>query len=88
MYQKLLSIRHVAPEPLTPLQPPYPSWYKLELPCEYHAGVTGHNIHTCNVFKRKLLQLIKAECIALEDTPNVNTNLLPNHAWSGRSEMH
>jgi hypothetical protein len=24
MYQKLLSIEHVAPEPLVPLQPPYP----------------------------------------------------------------
>jgi hypothetical protein len=31
------------------------------------------------------LQLIKAGWIALEDTPNVNTNPLPNHAWSGGS---
>ena len=28
MYQKLLSIRQIAPEPLPPLQPPYPNWYK------------------------------------------------------------
>ncbi|XP_024439614.1 uncharacterized protein LOC112323885 [Populus trichocarpa] len=80
MYQKLLSIGHVAPEPLAPLQPPYPGWYKPELTCEYHAGVSGHSIHTCNAFKRKLLQLIKAGWIELEDTSNVNTNLLPNHA--------
>jgi hypothetical protein len=60
IYQKLLSIRQVAPVPLTLLQPPYPSWYKPDLTCEYHAGVAGHNIHTCNAFKRKLLQLIKA----------------------------
>jgi hypothetical protein len=80
MYQKLLSIGQVALEPLMPVQPPYPSWYKPELTCEYHAGVAGHNIHTCNAFKRKLLQLIKAGWIALEDTPNVNTNPLPNHA--------
>jgi hypothetical protein len=80
MYHKLLSIGQVAPEPLTPVQPPYPSWYKPELTCEYHAGVAGHSIHTCNAFKRKLLQLIKAGWIELEDTSNVNTNPLPNHA--------
>jgi len=80
MYQKLLSIRHIAPEPLAPLQPPYPGWYKLELTCEYHAGVAGHDIHICNTFKRKLQQLIKAGWIAFEDTLNVNTNPLPNHA--------
>ncbi|KAL3596508.1 hypothetical protein D5086_008145 [Populus alba] len=57
MYQKLLSIGQIAPEPLTPLQPPYPNWYKPKLNCEYHAGITGHNIYTCNAFKRKLLQI-------------------------------
>ncbi|XP_061946422.1 uncharacterized protein LOC133670035 [Populus nigra] len=80
MYQKLLSIGQVAPEPLTPVQPPYPNWYKPELTCKYHAGVAGHSIHTCNAFKRKLLQLIKVGWIALEDAPNMNTNPLPNHA--------
>jgi len=80
MYQKLLSIGQVAPEPLTLVQPPYPSWYKPELTCEYHAGIAGHSIHTCNAFKRKRLQLIKAGWIELEDTSNVNTNPLPNHA--------
>jgi hypothetical protein len=80
MYQKLVSIGQVAPEPLKPVQPPYPNLYKPELTCEYHAGVAGHSIHTCNAFKIKLLQLIKAGWIALEDAPNVNTNPLPNHA--------
>jgi hypothetical protein len=80
MYQKLLSIGQVVPMPLTPLQPPYPSWYKPDLTCEYHAGIAGHNIHTCNAFKRKLMQLIKAGWIAFEDAPNVNVNPLPNHA--------
>jgi hypothetical protein len=79
MYQKLLSIGHIAPEPLVPLQPPYPSWYKSELTCEYHVGVAGHDIHTCNTLKRKLLQLIKTGWIAFEDTPTVNTHPLPNH---------
>jgi hypothetical protein len=80
MYQKLLSIDYIAPEPLPPVQPPYPNWYKSELNCEYHAGITGHIIHSCNAFKRKLLQLIKDGWIELEDAPNVNTNPLPNHA--------
>jgi hypothetical protein len=80
MYQNLLSIGQVAPIPVAPLQPPYPSWYKPDLTCEYHVGIAGHNIHTCNAFKRKLLQLIKAGWITFEDAPNVNTNPLPNHA--------
>ena len=45
---------------ILPLQPPYPNWYKLDLTCEYHAGIAGHSIHICNALKRKLLQLIKA----------------------------
>ena len=86
MYQKLLSIGHIAPEPLPPVQPPYPNWYKPELNCEYHAGIVGHNIHTYNAFKRKLSQLIKAGWIEFEDTPNVNTNPLTNHAGSSGLE--
>ena len=88
MYQKLLSTGHIAPERLAPLQPPYPSWYKPELTCEYHAGIVGHNIHTCNAFKRKLSQLTKVGWITFENTSNVNTNRLPNHAWNGGLEMH
>ena len=79
MHQKLLSIGQITPKPLTLLQPPYPNWYKPELNCEYHAGIARHNIHTCNAFKRKLLQLIKAGWIELEDALNMNTNPLPNH---------
>jgi hypothetical protein len=85
MYQKLLSIEHVAPEPLMPLQPPYPNWYKLDLTCEYHAGAVGHNIHTCNAFKKRLMHLIKAWWITFEGTPNMSSNPLPNNALSGGS---
>jgi len=88
MYQKLLNIGHIAPEPLAPVQPPYPNWYKPELNCEYHTGIVGHSIHTCNAFKRKLLQLIKAGWIEFEDTPNVNMNPLLNHAGSNGLEKH
>lgn len=82
MYSKLLSIGQVAPVPLTPLQPPYPNWYKPDLTCEYHAGIAGHNIESCYAFKNKLLQLIKAGWITFDDAPNVNSNPLPNHAAS------
>ncbi|XP_061965260.1 uncharacterized protein LOC133689413 [Populus nigra] len=82
MYSKLLSIGQVAPVPLTPLQPPYPNWYKPDLTCEYHAGIVGHNIESCNAFKNKLLQLIKAGWITFDDAPNVNSNHLPNHTTS------
>ena len=60
MYQKLVSIGQVAPETQTPLQSPYPAWYKPDLTCEYHASAVGHNIHTCGAFKKRLMQLIKA----------------------------
>ena len=72
----------MAPVPLTPLQPPYPNWYKPDLTCEYHAGIAGHNIESCNAFKNKLLQLIKAGWITFDDAPNVNSKPLPNHAAS------
>ena len=80
MYEKLLSIGHITPEPLTPLQPPYPNWYKPDLTCEYHAGAVGHNIHTCSAFKKRLMYFIKAGWITFEETPNVSSNPLPNHA--------
>ena len=80
MYQKLLSIGYIAPESLTPLQPPYPNWYKPDLTCEYHAGATGHNIYTCSAFKNRLMHLIKAGWITFEGTPNMSSNPRPNDA--------
>jgi hypothetical protein len=79
MYQKLLSMRYVAPEPLTLLQPPYPNWYMPNLTCKYHAGAAGHNIHTCSAFKKRLMHLIKAGWITFE-VPNVSSNPLLHHA--------
>ena len=87
MYQKLLSIGYIAPEPLTPLQPPYPNWYKPDLTCEYHVDIVGHNIHTCSAFKKRLMQLIKAGWITLKGTPNMSSNPLPNNA-SGTGSMN
>jgi hypothetical protein len=59
MYQRLLNIGQVTPVPLTPLQPPFPQWYRPDQKCEYHDGITGHNIDGCLAFKRRILQLIK-----------------------------
>jgi hypothetical protein len=36
----------MAPITLTPLQPPHPSWYKLELTYEYHSVVATNNNNT------------------------------------------
>ena len=44
--------------------------------------ILATNIDTCLEFKRKLLQLFKAGWITFEDTPNINSNLLPTHAFS------
>jgi len=82
MYAKLLSIGHIAPIPATPLQPPFPIWYKPELTCEYHAGNPGHGIETCYALKRKLLELIKIGWVSFEDKPNVNSNPLTSHTAS------
>jgi hypothetical protein len=80
MHKRLLSIGQIALVPLPPLQPPFPAWYKPDQKCEYHAGAPGHNIDGCIAFKRKILQLIKAGWISFDDSPNVKSNPLPNHA--------
>ena len=74
MYQKLVSIEQIAPEPQAPLYPPYPSWYKPNLTCEYHGGVVGHSIHTYGAFTKRLMQLIKAGWITFEENPGPATN--------------
>jgi hypothetical protein len=53
MYQRLLSIGQVAFVPLTPLQPPFPNWFKPDKKCKYHVGVVSHNIDGCVAFKEK-----------------------------------
>jgi len=83
MHKRLLNIGQVAPVPLEPLQPPFPFWYKPDQKCEYHAGAVGHHIDGCVAFKRKILQLIKAGWISFDESLNVNSNPLPNHASGG-----
>ena len=74
LYLRIGQVPLVSP---IPAQQPYPNWYKLELTCEYHAGIVGHNIDSCNQFKNKLLQLIKVGWITFDEAPNMNTNPLP-----------
>jgi len=83
LYAKLLSIGQIAPLPLPPMQPPFPTWYNPELTCEYHAGNTGHSIENCVAFKKRVSQLIKIGWVTFEDSPNVNSNPLPKHAVGG-----
>eukprot|EP00258_Populus_trichocarpa_P037241 XP_024453260.1 uncharacterized protein LOC112326933 [Populus trichocarpa] len=55
LYAKLLSIGQIAPLPIPPMQPPFPTWYNPEVTCEYHAGHAGHSIEACFAFKRKVV---------------------------------
>jgi hypothetical protein len=55
LYAKLLSIGHIPPIYVPPLQPSFPIWYKLELTCEYHACNPRHGIETYYAFKKWLL---------------------------------
>ncbi|KAL3583075.1 hypothetical protein D5086_017407 [Populus alba] len=73
----------IAPLPLPPMQPPFPTWYNPELTCEYHAGNTGHSIENCVAFKKRVSQLIKIGWVTFEDSPNVNSNPLPKHVVGG-----
>jgi hypothetical protein len=47
------------PELLKPIQPPSPKWYDKNAKCKYYAGVVGHSINCCQVFRRKIDQLIQ-----------------------------
>ena len=80
MYQRLLSIGQVAPVSLTPSQKSFPHWYKPNQTYEYHAGIAGHKIDGCVAFKRKIIQLVKVRWITFDESSNVNSNPLPNHA--------
>ena len=59
MYQKLVSVKQVAPEPQAPLQPPYPDWYKPDLTCEYHARTAGHTFTLVVLLRRNSCNCLK-----------------------------
>jgi len=80
LYAKLLSIDHIAHIPIPLLQPPFHVWCKPGLTYEYHASNPCYGIEICYAFKKKLMELIKIGWVTFEDLPNINSNLLPNHA--------
>ncbi|KAL4378275.1 hypothetical protein GQ457_02G027700 [Hibiscus cannabinus] len=81
MFANLLEERLISPIFLTPLQPPYPSWYDPSAHCEYHAGIPGHSIENCMAFKRRVQHLINQNVIQLNTSqgPNVANNPLPTN---------
>ncbi|KAK8691640.1 hypothetical protein V6N13_075141 [Hibiscus sabdariffa] len=81
LFPQLLKIGLVAVNYVSPLQPPYPHWYKADAHCDFHGGIPGHNIETCITFKRVVQNLINAGKLAFEtpEKPNTAKNPLPNH---------
>ncbi|GMI70937.1 hypothetical protein HRI_000763000 [Hibiscus trionum] len=72
----------VRPYHLTPLQPPYPPWYKADSHCEFHARMPGHSIETCTTFKKVVQNLINTGILKF-DEPSIAANPLPSHGGRG-----
>ncbi|XP_052478435.1 uncharacterized protein LOC128033963 [Gossypium raimondii] len=78
LYQNLFNVHVVSPFHLKPLQPPYLKWYDANAQCDYHAGIEGHSIEHCTVFKKLVERLISMGVVKLDDSPSTE-NPLPNH---------
>ncbi|KAA3485066.1 hypothetical protein EPI10_007099 [Gossypium australe] len=85
LYQNLFDAHVVSPFYIEPLQPPFPKWYDAKAQCEYHAGIAGHSIENCIVFKKLIERFIKMGIVKFDDPlrPNVAENPLPNHSDKG-----
>ncbi|KAL4341280.1 hypothetical protein GQ457_08G026200 [Hibiscus cannabinus] len=81
LFANLLEERLISPIFLTPLQPPYSSWYDPSAHCEYHAGIPKHSIENCMAFKIRVQHLMNQNVIQLNTSqePNVANNPLPAH---------
>ncbi|XP_016755268.1 uncharacterized protein [Gossypium hirsutum] len=81
LYQNLYDAHMVSPSYLKPMQPPYPKWYDTNAQCEYHAGITGHSIEKCTMFKKLVERFIKMGIVKFDDPlgTNVVGDPLPNH---------
>ncbi|KAL4367472.1 hypothetical protein GQ457_05G025850 [Hibiscus cannabinus] len=78
LYYQLFEANLVRPYFITPLQPPYPTWYDSKAQCEYHVGILGQHINNCLAFKKLVQSLIKTRILKV-DSSNVEINPLPNH---------
>ncbi|KAA3466636.1 hypothetical protein EPI10_001715 [Gossypium australe] len=61
---------------------PCPKWYDSNAHCDYHAGIAGHLIENCTVFKKVVERLIKMGVVTLDDMVGKG-NPLPNHKDKG-----
>ncbi|XP_017644626.1 uncharacterized protein LOC108485319 [Gossypium arboreum] len=82
LYKSLFNAHVVALFHLEPLQASYPKWYDVNTQREYHAGITGHSIKNCTLFKRCVERFIKAGVVKFDDTPGTG-NPLPSHTDKG-----
>ncbi|KAL4325791.1 hypothetical protein GQ457_11G026340 [Hibiscus cannabinus] len=81
LFPQLLKRGLVAVNYVSPLQSPYPYWYKADAHCDFYGGIPGHNIESCLTFKRVVQNLINAGKLAFEtpEKPNTTKNPLPSH---------
>ncbi|KAA3486996.1 hypothetical protein EPI10_030853 [Gossypium australe] len=82
LYQNLFDAHVVSSFYLKPMQPPFPKWYDANAQYEYHAGITGHSIDNCTVFKKLIKRFIKIGIVRFDDPSgsNVAGNSLPSHS--------
>lgn len=79
---QLIQNRQLAPISMIPIKHPYPKWYDLNAPCDYHAEGTGHSTENCLALKNNVQSLINVGCLSFKkasEKQNVNKNPLPNH---------
>ncbi|XP_039166819.1 uncharacterized protein LOC104443135 [Eucalyptus grandis] len=62
-------------------QSPRFAGFDMNKTCEYHMGERGHDVDDCNVLRYKVQQLLDKKILTFKEAqPNVQQNLLPNHA--------
>ena len=74
MFQNLVKKGLMCPKPIKPLSAPFPPWYNADLKCEYHMGVPGHSINTCDAFRRHIWQLVDNNFLGAKDGSKTKDN--------------
>ena len=83
VFHWLVSENLMCPRPLKPLNPPLPPWYKEDQRCEYHMGVPGHSIDTCDAYRHHLWTLLDNDIIRVGEGPNLGSDPLRAHDKEG-----
>ena len=81
LFQRLFDAHLISPNPVRPMEPPFPVWYNPNLTCKYHMGVAGHSIEDCEGFKIAVRKLIACGRLDLQEEtkPDIVNNPIPNH---------